>query len=356
MRTTDKHFELPKQIEHHLAALSKLYAREDQKQKQELLVNAHVRIHEEWSSDNWDGGIYGHALYLAVPEDLYLAVVRQKAALQSEIKSDINKIHNVHGEFIDEVFIEMERAEDHDWRKQSGLLHSVQHHVAPLTIEHIWGSSGFRVFLSHKAEVKADAAGLKDALERFGLSAFVAHEDIHPTKEWQEEIQNALSTMDAFVALMTVDFHDSLWTDQEVGYALARGVPIIAVRLGRDPYGFIGKFQALSCSWTEAPKEIAKVLIKHPRMLDAYAAAVQNCPSFAAGNAMAELLPSIESLTIEQAQTLVSAFNSNVQVSGSYGFSGSWRSVHGDGLAAHLSRLTGRAYDLSPSGQIRIAP
>ena len=67
--------------------------------------------------------------------------------------------------------------------------------------------------------------------------------------------------MDAFVALLTEGFHDSLWTDQEVGFALSRGVPILAVRLGKDPYGFIGKFQALSCDWADAPKKIVGLLI-----------------------------------------------------------------------------------------------
>ena len=86
---------------------------------------------------------------------------------------------------------------------------------------------------------------LKDELAIFGVSCFVAHKDIQPTKAWQDEIERALANMDGFVALMTVDFHDSDWADQEVGFALARGVPIIAVRLGRNPYGFIGKFQGL---------------------------------------------------------------------------------------------------------------
>ena len=65
------------------------------------------------------------------------------------------------------------------------------------------------------------------------MSCFVAHVDIHPTKEWQDEIESALSSMDGFVALLTDKFHESDWTDQEVGFALARGVPIIAVRLKR---------------------------------------------------------------------------------------------------------------------------
>jgi hypothetical protein len=35
----------------------------------------------------------------------------------------------------------------------------------------------------------------------------------------QNEIETALESMDAFVALLTENFHESLWTDQEVGYS-----------------------------------------------------------------------------------------------------------------------------------------
>jgi hypothetical protein len=82
----------------------------------------------------------------------------------------------------------------------------------------------------------------------FSASGFVAHMDVRPTREWQEEIENTLATMHGFVTLMTPDYHDSDWADQEVGYAVAQGVPIIAVTLGQDRYGFIGKFQALTCN------------------------------------------------------------------------------------------------------------
>src|SRR5579862_5516118 len=131
----------------------------------------------------------------------------------------------------------------------------------------IWGK-GYRVFLSHKAEVKHKAAELKDAIAPFGATCFVAHADIKPTREWQDEIENALRTMDAFVALLTEKFHKSKWTDQEVGFAIARGVPIIPVKLGTDPYGFIGKFQALACDWDDAPLALINLLIRQPRMLD----------------------------------------------------------------------------------------
>jgi hypothetical protein len=40
-------------------------------------------------------------------------------------------------------------------------------------------------------------------LSLFGVSAFVAHEDILATKAWQQEIENALRSKAAFAAMMT---------------------------------------------------------------------------------------------------------------------------------------------------------
>jgi hypothetical protein len=213
----------------------------------------------------------------------------------------------------------------------------------------IWGDKGYRVFLSHKADVKKKTAELKERLELFGISAFVAHTDIKPTKEWQSEIQNALASMHAFVALLTRTFHVSDWTDQEVGYALARGVPLIAVKLGLNPYGFIGKFQALACTWDNAPLEIAKLVIEQPQMIDAFIDAVPRCWNFDDGNTLSRVLPDINVLTEKQAELLASAFNKNVQLQGSYGFNGSKEWKFGPGLASHLTRTTGKEYVMTES-------
>lgn len=284
---SDKH-ELPKNLEGYLAALSKLYARAGRRELQEIIVNATVRIVEGWTYDNWNGGTYGHALYLVIPESLYLPVVEAKTrdAIQSEICRDLNDLHNVQNEHVAEVFLEMDVAESGDWRQESGLLRLTTHTVAPDSVRRIWGVERFRLFLSHKASVKKKTADLKERLGLYGISAFVAHEDIQPTKAWQNEIENALFSMDAFAALLTEDFHDSDWTDQEVGFALARGVPVIAVELGCLPYGFIAKFQALRTDWSAAAEEIVKLLIKHDRMFSAYVRALRACTSVNDGNVL----------------------------------------------------------------------
>jgi hypothetical protein len=100
-----------------------------------------------------------------------------------------------------------------------------------------WKDGYFKVFISHLASKKETAAELKDALEAFAISAFVAHEDVKPAKEWQDEIELALRTCDCVVALMDEGFHRSKWTDQELGFAIGRDLPIIPINMGTEPYG-----------------------------------------------------------------------------------------------------------------------
>lgn len=128
-----------------------------------------------------------------------------------------------------------------------------------------WRAGMLRLFLAHLASHRDLAAELQGALRWYGISAFVAHNDIEPTAEWQTEIETALATCHALVALLHPTFHESNWTDQEIGFAMGRGVPVFSVRFGLDPYGFIGRFQAFG--GTNKP---AKVIARE--LFDAYRA------------------------------------------------------------------------------------
>lgn len=355
MSNQRKIFELASNIERYLAALSKLYAQDGKRVHQQIIVNAQIRVHEEWSYDNWDGGVYGHALYLTVPAALFLNIAKQKDELQDEFKTDINKLHNVRAEFIEAVFIEMDVPDDADWRQESGLLLSGKRDVPNEAVKRIWGQGAFRLFLSHKAFVKKQTAELKEHLALFGFAAFVAHADIHPTKAWQDEIENALASMDGFVALMTPDFHDSDWTDQEVGYALARGVSIIAVRLGLDPYGFIGKFQGVTTTWQDAAVDISKVLVQHDRGLAAYIHALRNCPSWDSANTLSKILPAIQRLTPEQIDEFVAAYNETSELRGGWGFNGTRPSMFGHGLVHYLNIRGNRRFKFGKDGLIEVS-
>lgn len=209
--STGTNHRLTKDIDHYLGVLSKIYQKDEVTQKLDIIVNAHVRTEDSWTYDNWNGGMYGHALFLDIPEPLYLDIVRSRDQLQTEITKDVNQLHNVPNEFIAECFIEMQKVENGDWRQASGALRGERRQIPVQTSQRIWGE-GYRVFLSHKVNVKKKTAAVKEALKPFGITCFVAHQDIRPTKTWQDEIESALFTMDAFVALMTTNFHDSEWT------------------------------------------------------------------------------------------------------------------------------------------------
>ena len=125
----------------------------------------------------------------------------------------------------------------------------------------VWLNGKAKIFISHLAKDKEKASKIQHHLLRNGMSGFVAHEDIEPTRDWQDSIEEALRTMDVLVALITPGFFSSIWTNQEIGYALGLGKKIIAVRIGADPKGFVGRYQAVHGKG-RLPKDIVDDIVK----------------------------------------------------------------------------------------------
>jgi hypothetical protein len=131
-----------------------------------------------------------------------------------------------------------------------------------------WHEGFYRLFISHSSKIKIKANELSEALLEYAMSGFVAHDDIEPTMEWQSVIENALITCDGLIVLLSDEFPKSFWTDQEVGICYALKKIIIPVRLGIDPYGFIGKYQGLKGSNKEMNDiafDVFKLLIKNKK-------------------------------------------------------------------------------------------
>lgn len=216
-------------------------------------------------------------------------------------------------------------------------------------VDQIWGPGSIRIFISHIGKHKVMATELKERLTELGVASFVAHEDIEPTAEWQTEIERALFSMDILIALLTERFNESNWTDQEVGFALGRGVPVICISRGENPYGFIGKYQAIqwgSKSGEQVADEILKVLLKREALRDlaknAFIMAVATAYSFARANTLAQFLPLIDELSFDQEGSLVQAFNSNHEVYNARQFY--------PRIVTELKRMTGSNYVLKELG------
>ena len=150
-----------------------------------------------------------------------------------------------------------------------GLAHNYTVADSSTTLEAtFWEPFHFKLFLSHISSFKKTTSQLQSALRTYGISAFVAHVDIEPTKEWQDEIEAGLYSMDALAAILMPGFKDSNWTDQEVGIAIGRGVLVIPVMRGSTPYGFISKYQGLHSEGktvVAVADSIFKILIASPK-------------------------------------------------------------------------------------------
>lgn len=110
--------------------------------------------------------------------------------------------------------------------------------VSPVGISSDSAMRRCHIFISHKAEEKAFASALKDSLASFGICGFVAHEDIEVTSFWEAEIEEHLNDCDGFIYLSTELANTSDWCQQEIGWALGRGVPIVALSIDSTPRAF----------------------------------------------------------------------------------------------------------------------
>jgi hypothetical protein len=131
--------------------------------------------------------------------------------------------------------------------------------------------------------------------------------------------------MEALLALLSPDFHDSKWTDQEVGAAIGRGVVVVPVALGLNPYGFTGKYQALpggNKSADEISKHIVRLLVRNPRTRarasECLVVALENASGYVHANQVVWLLEELHLLDERVAGRIAAAVEANDNVAQSY--------------------------------------
>jgi hypothetical protein len=304
-----------------IKALGRAFREEARPDVASILSEARVGFRET-SYDNWNGGTHGYTVQLEVPARIYARLGEAGENLESELKSRVEKFIKVYpNEFIDEVLVvpDLEESDSED--------SVVEHAVKPPSF---WKEGSLRLFLSHASEFKVEASSLAENLSSYGVSAFVAHEQIEPTKEWEDEIRLGLTTCDAFACLLTQEFKSSDWTDQEVGFAINRRVLVIPIRLGLDPYGFMARYQGYS-GIGKKPQELARdlvmILAKHERTRDKMAEVLVSVftgsNSFAEAKATAKNLVLIEAWSKVLIETARLALKDNDQIEGAWGVSAS---------------------------------
>lgn len=310
----------PHSSEDVVETLADLYRHQGDKAMLSLLESAEAAIaFEEY--DNWNGGQNYYSLQLRIPRKQFAVIESRVEPLQKALQVKLGTVFKgTDPHFLTSVVIT-------PLIKSRGSIR--QQAVAPDATERVWSKDGFRLFISHVSKHKKRVGELKDALAAYGVQGFVAHEDIQPTQDWQSEIETALNTMHGMAAIVTPEFKDSEWTDQEVGYALGRGIKLIAVKAGCLPHGLLARQQAMAGDIDNIPlmaRGIVTILVKdnatQSRMRDALAEALVSSSCWADSKLIVDQLETIGSITAANAESIRLALKENSQVSKAYGLPG----------------------------------
>jgi hypothetical protein len=277
-RVTEKHFT---QDVRPLVATARRYAELDGSMLEQEVLRAGEPQLEQPEFDNLDGGTYYYTLTLRVPVEVFARLGDQVRTLEERIAQRIAQLqrapdrHHVTAVAIQPSMVDPRRVEEV----------VVARSESP--VPQFWAPGQFRLFISHVSSHKQRAEYLRQELSRYHISGFVAHETIEPGKLWQREIEAALRTMQAMAAVITPDFHESKWTDQEIGWALGSGTYVLPIRREADPYGFIGEIQGIQARGKkvhEVADEVFDVLLRETRtrgaMLDALTARFERTDSY----------------------------------------------------------------------------
>ena len=186
------------------------------------------------------------------------------------------------------------------------------------------GLKSLRIFLSYADEDKFIVGELKRLLEYRGFEVFVAHDDIKPTKIWEDEIIKNLKRCDLFIPIISDNFKKSDWADQETGIAFNENKLIIPMYMDLPPYGFIHKIQGLKINKDQlemTANDILEIIKENEKFKNEINDFIINSflgsLSFDQANARAIGLRSI-TLTKEQLQRLIDGTLQNNQIRGGY--------------------------------------
>lgn len=178
------------------------------------------------------------------------------------------------------------------------------------------------LFLSHLSKHRDYVGKVASYLAAFGIDAFVAHQSIDISKEWQRVIEDGLSDCDGMIVFLHDGFTSSPWCDQELGWVMGRKRPVMILGYDRlNPHGFAGKFQALPASSLN-PIQVGTAVLDwaldqptlQAKMAEGLSLAFAESGSYDRTRSLIPRLEKIPTWTDEQLSRVEQAAKSNSQV------------------------------------------
>lgn len=304
------------------ATAGKIARLQDVKFEADILEQSIASLVQTGSQEDWGEITDFYTFMLEVPISTYAAIDDQREHLEKAICARVQQLVRTQpGKRITEVVISPIIADE-----SRPVNSSLEEGEAQEELPSFWQAGFFRLFISHTSATKDSAHRLKQALAEYNVAAFVAHDDIEPTKEWEAEIERALRTMDALAGIISSDFFESRWCDQEVGFAFGRSKLVVPICKDAIPHGFLGKYQGFKAQGL-APSAVAEklidILVGHSltaqRMADALVERMATSRSWDISKRTVALLEKVRRLNESHVAKLVQSTENNSQVRDAFG-------------------------------------
>ncbi|MBB1057855.1 TIR domain-containing protein [Dietzia sp. B19] len=177
------------------------------------------------------------------------------------------------------------------------------------------------LFASHVSGHRKEVYEVAGELGKFNIELFVAHDSISVDEPWRDEIEKSLNTSHGGVLFLHPTFSKSVWCQQETGWMLGRGLPVLRLLKGEAPVAFANTLQGAEVG-SLAPAEIAELIaewaVKKPQLAlnlgESLVHAMRNSGSFDQTDSIWHHLRMVRTLTTPQCTVLLEAAKNNTQV------------------------------------------
>jgi hypothetical protein len=352
-------FEIDTAYQFYMSLLVKHLENKGQYKVAKLVKQSGFRIHSGYDYDNLDGGTYGHKVTLIVNSDIFLDIIDFRDKYDEIIKIELNKIYIKENEYIAAINI---IPADGTFNILNQTISVYTQNKLPLVtdvdLDRIWGNKiGLKIFISHRDIDKKEASLIQSKLLKFNICSFVAHEDIKATEEWIKEILKALQSMDIFIAYITNEFFNSKWTNQEIGFALGRNIPIIPIKNKINPDGFISILQAKPYNETKFTLDFFSLLLDsqiihtdiRSKLINCLITSLENSCSWNDSEIIFRAFNHINTMKNEQIDKIIEYFNKNNNISECIYVSGydTYGRKKSNGVFCNqLKKWTGKEYEI----------
>jgi hypothetical protein len=174
-----------------------------------------------------------------------------------------------------------------------------------------------------------DHARVQRRRRRIVLHGRVGHVAVEPARGGNHQVgvvNVAARFLKIHPQLLTPGFGDSWWTNQKVGVALGRRVPVVSVQLGEDPRGFIGASQAIRAQNKDAAERARRLFEAfsgyphlQPTLLSSLVRQWESVRSFSEGIRVMDLLNGCKAMPEDLLLRVENAYRDNDQLHNSVG-------------------------------------